>query len=437
MKRILCAIVLFGLASGALQSLEAAGDDPARLLYMMEQGGLQRRQAFWYAYQSKQYFLFRRATRYLLESRDYDDHRMLIRIMEVMGPSLDTYIPGWYALLDRYMEPSVPDDLLIRCMKLAVRFKEHRMVFAVTRMMDHPIYDVRLEAIKTLVAMENDTVIPVLIRFMQSDDPVLVIYGLQGARYLGDSRFVPFLRNLLEHPNKSVRIYALHAVAESRAEGDLSYLVTGRFSRESNAEVRRTVIQIIGERRIGGQQYTLIRAMQDSSPLVREAAYQAASSFHSSLLARELSLRLLREDNDGLKGIAIESLARLNLGDFHKALGRIARSEADARLRAMAVRAIGTLRDRSQHEVLLDVATHDSDASVRREAAQILAEQAHSTLGYRLASAVENNRYDIEVRFLLLQALVKSGNSEAMQRLKRSAGNIEDPVLRRIVMGDG
>ncbi|EHQ08441.1 HEAT repeat domain-containing protein [Leptonema illini] len=433
MRRLILVVALLALAA---PTLDAAGDDPARLIYMMEKGGLERRQAFWFAYQSKQYFLLRRAVRYLLESDDYEDHRMILRVMEVLGPSLDTHIPGWYDILDRYMTPSVPDDLLVRCMKLSVQFKEHRMVFAVTRMMEHPIYAVRLEAIRSLVAMENDNVVPVLIRYMKSDDPVLLIYGLQGARVLGDSRFLPFIRDLLEHRNKSVRIYALRAVSESRGEGDLSYLITGRFSRENNAEVRRTIVQLIGERMMGGQQYTVTRAMQDSSALVREAAYNTAVHLRSALFARELSLRLTQEDDVRLKGVVIDALTRLNMGDPLSGLSRIARSDVDPTLRSLAVRAIGRIKDRTQNDALFQVATTDTDASVRREAAQSLALLADLSQGQRLASAVENNDLDTEVRFLLFRALVKSGNREAVRQLKERARHIKDPVLRSAVEND-
>jgi HEAT repeat protein len=435
MKRLSLILLLFVYAAPAMP-VELSGDDPARLIYMMEKGGLERRQAFWFAYQSKQFFLLRRVVRYLLDSDDYEDHRMILRIMEVLGPTLDTYIPGWYEILDRYMTFTVPDDLLIRCMKLSVRFKEHRMVFAITRMMEHPIHAVRLEAIQSLLAMENDNVVPVLIRYMKSDDPVLMIYGLQGARVLGDARLLPFIRELLEHRNKSVRIYALRAVAESKGEGDLSYLITGRFSRENNAEVRRTIVQIIGERTIGGQQYTVTRAMQDPAPIVREAAYFTAVQLRSSMFARELSLRLSQEEDSRLRAVIIDALTRLNMGDPLSALSRVAQSDADPALRSLAVRAIGKIRDRTQNDSLFQAATTDTDAAVRLEAAQSLTLLADPGLGPKLASAVENNNLDTEVRFLLFRALVKSGNREALRQLKERARNIQDPVLRNTVLSE-
>ena len=437
----LAALLLAGFCFTITKPVEAKTDDAAVLLQQMEQGGLRRRQAFWYAYQSKQYFLLRHAMQYFHQSNDYDDHRMLLRIAEVLGPKLDTELPGWYDVLDRYMTPVVPDDILIQCMKLAVKFKEHRLVYALTRMMRHPMYEVRYVAIQSLVAMENDNVVPVLIRFLKSDDPVLIIYGLEGSRVLGDARFVLLIRELLEHSNKSVRIYALKAIAVIRGEGDLSYLITGRFAREGNAEVRRTIIQLVGEQRITGQQYTVIRAMADSSPLVREAAYRTAASLQNSLFVRELSLRLTQETDVSLKTVLIESLVQLNGGDPHNGLTHILQTGETIPLRCLAARAVALLRDTSQAMSLFQIATTDADMLLRKETAYSLSVIAGPVLSADVVSSIAHAILDSsssaassELKFLFLRAIAKSGNRTQLQSLKNGAWKIKDPVLRQAVL---
>lgn len=426
-------VLLAGALSGGLSGAPTArkgSDDAAQLIYQMEQGGAVRRQAFWYALQSKQHFLLRRVVKYLHDSGDAEDHRMILRIMEVLGPGLETHIPGWYDLLDDFMQPDVPDDLLVRCMKLAVHFKEHRMVFALNRMLEHPAFEIRMEAIRSLVAMENDNVVPVLIRFLKTNDAVLVIYGLQGASVLGDARFQPFVQELLEHPNKSVRIYALRALSDLKAEGDVGYLITGRFTREPNAEVRREVIRLIGKRMIAGQQYLVVRAMGDSSPLVREAGYATALQLKGAMFGREISQALLREDHPALRRFAIRCLVGLSAGDPSSALGKILLGDPDAATRALAARGIAAMRDRSQAVALVQSVREDRDRSVRKEAASSLIGLIDGGQAMQLTDMILDELREAEERLLLLRAVQRSGNGEALRELRRKAGPVKDAVLR-------
>lgn len=413
---------------------KATSDDPARLIEMMEQGGLPRRQAFWFSYQSKQYYLLRRAATYFFESDDYEDHRMLLRIMELLGTSLDTYLPGWYDILDRYMTPAVPDDILIRCMKLGVRLKEHRLVFAMTRMIEHPIYEVRMQAIDALVSMENDLVVPVLLRYLKSDDPVLILYGLQGAKILGDSRFFVFVRELLEHSNKSVRIYALQAIANINGNGDTGYLITGRFSRESNAEVRRTIIQMIGNRKLNGQQYTVSRALQDNSSLVREAAYQTAAELKSAFFSREVSQRLASENDVALRQVGILSLDTIHIDDASMSLSRWLLNDINVETRCMAARVIGRLSDRSQNKALLEAVINDKSKEVKKEAATALLTTTDSNVVSRMVELILKNDVDSELRFLLFRAVEKNASAELINQLKNRAFVIQDPALRNVIL---
>ncbi|MBW7857338.1 MAG: HEAT repeat domain-containing protein [Leptonema sp. (in: Bacteria)] len=413
---------------------KAAGDDPARLIAMMDQGGLARRQAFWFSYQSKQFYLLRRAATYFFESNDYEDHRMLLRIMELLGPSLDTHLPGWYDILDRYMNPAVPDDILIRCMKLGVRFKEHRLVFAMTRMMEHPIYEVRMAAIESLVAMENDLVVPVLLRYLKCDDPVLILYGLQGAKVLGDTRFFAFVRDLLEHQNKSVRIYALRAIANIQGNGDTSYLITGRFSRETNPEVRRTIIQLIGSRKMSGQQYTVSRALHDSSPLVREAAYQTAAELRSSFFAREVSQRLNVETDTEMRKAGVLSLDTIRIDDSVAALSRLLLNDESIEIRCLAARAIGRLNDRSQNKALLSAVIHDNNKQVQKEAAVALLTTTDFNIVQPISDLILKNDVDLELRFLLFRAIEKNGSIDVLNQLKNRSASIQDPALRNVIL---
>ncbi|MBR29732.1 MAG: hypothetical protein CMN77_00355 [Spirochaetaceae bacterium] len=404
-------------------------DGKKEVLEKLESGGPARRQAIWYIYQNRYDELLRPAIQYLFKSDDFEDHRAILRVFEAYGPGLERYVPDWYRILDRYMNRNVPEDLLLQCIQLASSWKEHRLIFALGRMADHPRMKVRLAAYRAMARMGNDNLIPILIRQMKSDRPVHKIYALEGARLYQDERLVPFIRDLLNDSSKSVRIFALKAIVEQKTDQDVSYLVARKFKDDPNDEVRARAIEMIGRRGWGRQNYLVHSAVGDSSDVVRWAAVRSAVAMKDRASAGPISRQLRVEKEDELKLAMIEALLDLRVDDSANALAHLLRSDEKEAIRQRAAMAIGNLRIKDGGFALIQAIRSDEKLEVRLEAAAALGELADPALAESIMDLLDKPGEDRRVLQLAAMAIIRSGSDEKIRKLQRVASTLKDRVL--------
>ena len=404
-------------------------DGKKEVLEKLESGGLARRQAIWYIYQNRYDELLPPAIQYLFKSDDFEDHRAILRVFEAYGPGLERYVPDWYRILDRYMNRNVPEDVLLQCIELASSWKEHRMIFALGRMADHPRMKVRLAAYRAMARMGNDNLIPILIRQMKSDRPVHKIYALEGARLYQDERLVPFIRDLLNDSSKSVRIFALKAIVEQRTDQDLSYLVARKYQDDHNDEVRARAIEMIGRRGWGRQNYLVHKAVGDSSEVVRWAAVRSAVAMKDRASAAPISRQLRVEKKDDLKLAMIEALLDLRVDDSANALAHLLRSDEKEIIRQRAAMAIGNLRVKDGGFALVQAIRGDEVLQVRLEAAAALGELGDPALAESIMDLLKKPEEDRRVLQLAALAVIRSGSEEKIRKLQRVAETLSDRVL--------
>lgn len=422
------ATILFTSLSSA-QAQFAIVDGKKEVLEKLESGGPARRQAIWFIYQNRYDELLRPAIQYLFKSDDFEDHRAILRVFEAYGPGLERFVPDWYRILDRYMNRNVPEDLLLQCIELASSWKEHRMIFALGRMADHPRMKVRLGAYRAMARMGNDNLIPILIRQMKSDRAVHKIYALEGARLYQDERLVPFIRDLLNDPSKSVRIFALKAIVEQHTDQDVSYLVARKFQDDHNDEVRARAIEMIGRKGWGRQNYLVHKAVTDSSDVVRWAAVRSAVAMKDRASAAPISRQLRIEKEDELKLAMIEALLDLRVDDSANALAHLLRSDESKNIRQRAAMAIGNLRIRDGGFALIQAIRSDKELEVRLEAAAALGELGDPALAESIIDLLDKPEEDRRVLQLAALAIIRSGSDEKIRKLQRVASDLKDRVL--------
>ncbi len=100
MKKLYNFIIIFVIYSSSLLSIDISSEN---LIKMMNQGGEERIKAIWIGYQTKQYYLLRKAAKYLNESDNPLEHRMILRIFKLLGDDLVSILPNWYILLDQFI----------------------------------------------------------------------------------------------------------------------------------------------------------------------------------------------------------------------------------------------------------------------------------------------------------------------------------------------
>ena len=427
--RSLALLLFFFAGVVSLQAQISPVDGKEQVLEKLESGGLARQQAIWYIYQNRYDELLRPAIQYLFTSDDFDDHRAIIRVFEAYGPGLERYVPDWYRILDRYMNRNVPEDILLQCIDLASSWKEHRLIFALGRMADHPRMKVRLAAYRAMARMGNDNLIPILIRQMKSNRPVHKIYALEGARLYHDERLVPFIKELLTDSSKSVRIFALKAIVEQKTDTDVSYLVARRFQDDNNSEVRARAIEMIGRKGWGRQNYLVHKAIMDGSDVVRWAAVRSAVALNDRASAAVISRQLLSEKDESLKLAMIEALLELRVDDSSNALAHLVRTDEKEAIRQRAAMAIGNLRIKDAGFALVQAIQKDPSLPVRLEAAASLGELGDPRLAESIMDLLTKEGEDRKVLQLAAMAVIRTGSDEKVRRLQSVADGLEDAVL--------
>lgn len=438
-SRIFLIAILCGIFLGPISS-SAQTIDRSTVSGYLESGGLKRRQAIWYIYQKQYNDLLRVAVQYLFESDDYDDHRAIFRVLEVYGFELEHYLPDWYNILDRYMTEEIPDDLLIRAMKLSVTWRERRMMLAIGRLATHPKRNVRVEAFKAMTSLGDDNLLPILLGLANGPRPIDRIYALEGARYYPDNRFQPFLDKLQKDESKSVRLYAIEATAAAVNGSDKDYLVVRTYQEERDEEVRERILELIGEYGLRRQNYFLHRALLEDSFLIRRAALKSilklkdrtASTAISQGLARIPSSINLQQSGE-LKELSLEILAKLKSGGGGEGLSNVILYEQSPVLRRKACAVVGIVVEHGAAPTLAQAAVEDKDPTVRMECINAIGLLRDDRYTQVLRNIVENEREVFEVKSQAVVALFQIGSYSSLGVLKELKTSLNDRVLRSVI----
>lgn len=429
----LLVLLLLTTVSGAVHSMpprEAYMRQRAEIISKLEEGGPARQQAIWYIYQTGHHDLLPRAVKFLAESDDFDDHRAVLRTMHAYGRSLESYLPDWYNQLDRYMSRNIPEDILIQAIELSRDFREFRMVFALSRLANHPRTKVRHAAYEAMASIGSDNVIPLLLKQIASKRPIHQVYGLEGAGLYKDKRLEPFIRGRLDERNKSVRIFALLAIAQQKgAETDPAVVVAKQYTEDGNPEVRARAVEIIGKKKWARQNYIVRKAVRDSSPVVRRAAIQAAVELIDRSSASEMSAQMRSEKYDDIKIQLIDGLVRLRGKDSSNGLGHLIR-DPSKEVRQAAAMGIGNLKDRDQMHRLYTALKTDEEIEVRLEAASALGKFKDADMARKLIPLISSVEAPLEFKSILIVSILKMGNATTAALLNREARNTNDTMLK-------
>ncbi|MBE7438677.1 MAG: HEAT repeat domain-containing protein [Spirochaetales bacterium] len=415
MIRILCLLSIFLLGS----SLSAEEVPGLRSLQrrMLLPGALRQnaiRQIKEYGHHS----LARQAAGYLLKSSNYNDHLAVLDMMQAYGGELEMHLPDWYKFLDAYMDPLLPVEILTRILALAESWREHRLIHAVAQLATHPRREVREKAFETLASMENDNMIPVLLRLLGNERPIYRIYALEGLRHISDKRITSSVESYLKDTNKSVRVYAISSLLK---QPDASESSIARMQNDPSPDVRAHVLATIGERGWVRHRNIVQNGITDRSELVRQTALTTAAILLETGSAGAISNMLEFETSKQNKLSGIRLLMEFERGG--RGLGMVLRSDPDAEVRLQAALAIGYTGYKDGMYDLVHALSADKDARVRTQAADSLGMLGLSAAADHLEHAVLRQD-DYEVRSAALQALLRvTGNSTgSLERVLSAMG---------------
>ncbi|MCE9599337.1 MAG: HEAT repeat domain-containing protein [Spirochaetia bacterium] len=352
-----------------LPCITFADDD--KVAALLDKSGQDRRVGIWYIYQEKRPDLLKRAAEILLTSEDIQDQQAVIEVFDAYGENLESALPEWYVYIDRFLKFGRDEDMLVRAMALGAKWKESRLMEALSRMAAHPMRKVRTSAFRSMAAMRNDQIIPVILKLSQSGRAIERMYALEGMREYGDPRLAPFAERLLQDSNRSVKMYAIPGYATQPGSEGNSYLIARMYNQESDEELRERVIQIIVARRWGQHAGLVSQACSDSSPLVRMAAFQGARVFG---LAQSVSRQLENESDPNLRRYGLDTLLFLGNSGGGTGITHILASDEDVTMRLRAATALNLFRERMGLSSLHYSMRLDPIENIRVECADALGE---------------------------------------------------------------
>lgn len=395
MKKYLVFLLIY---TTSLFSIDISSEN---LIQLMDKGGEDRIKAIWLSYQTKQFFLLRKAAQYLIESENLLEHRMILRIFFLLDKDLETILPNWYTLIDQYINTKRDKEILKDCIKLARKWKEYRLIFSMIKLTKHPDYQIRREAIQLLNELNSDLVIPVIVKYLRSDNELLILYGLENSFLYPDKRFIPYLRECMNHPNKTIRIYAIRSLANYEEE---SFYILRNFELEKNEEVKEEMLKLIAEKKWHQYSYIANKSINDRNKNIRLASLMVAKSLKNHFFVDSISKQLLIENEEEVLKEGIQTLVELNKGDPYNSLAFLL-NHPNKEIRIFSLKAIQKLNLKNYLNDLLNFITTEKESDVHLEFVYTICKLVDST-NYHNVIALIDNSYTTKIeKYLILSSL--------------------------------
>ncbi len=398
-------IILFLFLFFVNFSLYTIEIDRESLSKYLEEGGEKRYQAIWIAYDTKQYdFLSEPRIQNFLKEDDTKVQELILTIYNLLGESLPLYIPGWYIHIDEYLNIKRSDNGIKLSLELARKWKEKRLVFAISRLLLHPSITIRNEANQILKELNSEYQILLQIELLKSKYEIYNIYGLNFVRDNPDQRILPFVRSLSLDSNKMIKRYALRALSEYSTE---SLFIISNFNSDSDEDVKRVVLSLIGEKKWIEYSYVVIQSLNYSSNKVRLKAIKSAKLLNHFQFIHPISKLLLQEKNKEVILEGISALIQLN-GDPYHSLYHIIKTNSDFQIKISALFAIQKLSlDQYQNiiENFVELFEFEKDYIIRSEIIHTIALLVNQKNYYKILPLFEKNTVSKEHKIFLLSSL--------------------------------
>lgn len=404
MKKFLLFILINLIISFSISAIQITDES---LLTQLQKGGEDRIKSIWISYETKKFYLFRKSLEFLLLEENNDlEAKMILRIFDLLGNDLESIIPNWYVYIDQYINEKRPKENLIQCLKLAQRWKETRLIFAILRLTKHPSKEIRNYSISILRELNSDIVLPIIIEFLKSRNELLILYGLENSINYSDTRLTSFIRDLTIHQNKTIRIYALKSLSNYDLE---SYHVIKNFDNE-NDEVIQTILWIIGEKKWHNYNYLIHKGILHSNPDIRKSAINAAVKLKNSNFVNIISKQLIIERDINVIKEGIKALVELRQGDPFNSLIFLS-NHSDPDIRLLSIKAIQSLKLSNHFQDLIDLLQRENNITVHMELIYTICTLMDFKNHHIIVNLLQNNQmnYNItrEEKYLILSVLEK------------------------------
>lgn len=372
---------------------------------LLNSGGIKRRFAISRTMIEKRHDEISRIASYLFNSEDEDDHRAVMRLFNEYGMSLETYLPDWHVYMDHFIRRDRPDDILLSFIALAKRWREQKTMPILAELSDHPFARIRRAAFRAMSDMNNDLVIPAILKLSVSNRPLDRMYALEAAHLYTDRRVEPFFKKMLSDPNKSVRIYAISAMTERENGEDNIGHAARMYLKEEDPEVRFEIVRVIRKRKQSRLVYVLRKAVEDESVEVRREALEAIGEFRDVRASDIISRQLQKETDLQIKLLSLKTLLLLGDAGGGQGISGLIEKDPSPYVRWMAILTASYLNEKGALKAISFAVENDPMEKNRLEAAMAAGNLGSTQIAPYLVRVVASLDETYEVKIAALDSL--------------------------------
>ncbi len=220
-------------------------------------------------------------------------------------------------------------------------------------------HQVRAGALRGAILIRGKGGIPLLRQSIQSGDYILVHAALRAAMEMNDPEVTTALTATLNGRPTDIQILVLQALGIRRDAAALPTLVD--YTITGGVDVRTAAIRALAELGVSGAVPPLVRLLKDSNTQIAQAAQESLAALPG--IEADAAVRALLSATDKTERLlGIELVSRRRMMTSVPALFAAAK-DADAQIRAAAIRRLGELGGTEELPALLDLLAQAGNAS--------------------------------------------------------------------------
>ncbi|MDH5719183.1 MAG: HEAT repeat domain-containing protein [Spirochaetia bacterium] len=317
---------------------------------------------------------------------------------------------------------------ILLCLTIVKENKIKELFYETIIFIVFPLHEIRKAAFETLAVLEDDRMLPVLLKLLNSNNSIEKTYAIDAFYYIKDDRIVPLLIRALKDENKSVRYYAIRTLEKMQRTEAIPHFIRIVQS-DVNNEIRIKAIKVLGDYQAKTAFSTILNCISDNDPFVREAAIKAALIYNNDNAGYRISQQLAIEDQNHLKLLEIKALLRLKTSGGSRGLLKIITDEKDIKIKTWAIYTTGLLTDYRLFPVLLD--------NLEAKEPEIMIETAYALGSYgdkkacdNLILILKNKENNYAIQSAALHALKKINNDRTLPQLFELSEKHHNMILK-------
>ncbi|HID49138.1 MAG TPA: serine/threonine protein kinase, partial [Chromatiales bacterium] len=366
------------------------------------------------------HFLDNKSLPYYIDGLADEDRRVVTGVMRVLAKS------GKYdasKLYELFGDPDIPRSALVQ---ILLARKENLNPKGLLGLLERVDKDVRQLVFKVLDSVATTAIVPDLIRYTNSKDPVTRLYITKTLSRFSTTEVRDTLLRLLQDSHKGVRQTALEGLGRTTFPVSSKFIVP--LLKDPDLTVQAKAIDTLIKIRDPDVVKYLIEILQDDSEYIRRAAVEVLNEVGDPRAIEDL-LNAMRDKDWWVKVRAADALGSIGGPKVVEAVLKLINNE-DEFLRRTAVEILNSIKDERAVNYLI-TALEDEDWWVRERAADALANLGDKRAVPALVAMLDKQD---ESASIAIKALGQLGATEAIDPLIECLRATTDDSIKKETM---